>query len=648
MERPHPPPAHPKPIPSVSTKAAANPTASTAEQPVPARASPTPLAELCLQPPAHGSVKQDAPRQIRPGITFEDCLLRDFYSVAIPSFLTAASPASGILWMTSSSTPFPNSFQVSNLLNFHLAPPPFVFRPPRKTTPWPHQLTVPVPTTRVPVHPMSYTTRDASTTPPISAAPPPSPLVTLPPFTPAFDPLHLIPSSSSTDFEFTPTPPAAVSPAPPAPTVPSERAPSEDAGSPGRRSPPLVASPVRIPAVVHAPAPPLHGGMDDVDDFIPGDLPSYEEEDPDADLLWMPEGDMKFAHRVAYAFLNEDAPTANPAPFIRAAIYSAANAAVHYRMFPSSMDTMMLVFDSQMLRDAVVEESPIIHDGGRVTLEKSEEASNSFLSILQCLVAVSATGFPPEHWKERNIPAAFRKLGTVVEINQECLNGNYSSMRVVVKRLQVQHLPDDLRVANPGDVGTTIRIEMLRLRPFFPRPPGPGPHGGPRRVGWLRLLLMDRLLLGRLVEVACQLLLPNPALLPPAPHLAPCSAAARLALSAAAKLARILPPSPSAIPAQCYTSPPPPPRQRRGRTLLADPPKRASARLAAKEPALFVDATSREVQRKALRDGLMGCSKELQRQVTSRKSLKKKKPLGPLDLGRRRAVAVAAATEVSP
>ncbi|XP_004980169.1 uncharacterized protein LOC101786549 [Setaria italica] len=141
---------------------------------------------------------------------------------------------------------------------------------------------------------------------------------------------------------------------------------------------------------------------------------------------------------------------------------------------------------------------------------------------------------------------------------------------------------------------------------------------------------------------------PNPALLPPAPHLAPCSAAARLALSAAAKLARILPPSPSAIPAQCYTSPPPPPRQRRGRTLLADPPKRASARLAAKEPALFVDATSREVQRKALRDGLMGCSKELQRQVTSRKSLKKKKPLGPLDLGRRRAVAVAAATEVSP
>nr|XP_034585280.1 basic proline-rich protein-like [Setaria viridis] len=153
---------------------------------------------------------------------------------------------------------------------------------------------------------------------------------------------------------------------------------------------------------------------------------------------------------------------------------------------------MMLVFDSQMLRDAVVEESPMIHDGGRVTLEKSEEASNRFLTIPQWLVAVSVTGFPPEQWKERNIPVAFRKLGTVVEIDQECLNGDYSSMRVVVERLQVQHLPDDLWVANPGGLGTTIRIEVLRvwrrdeqlnaqgqLRPFFPRPPGPGPHGGP-------------------------------------------------------------------------------------------------------------------------------------------------------------------------
>ncbi|CAN6350660.1 unnamed protein product [Urochloa humidicola] len=120
-----------------------------------------------------------------------------------------------------------------------------------------------------------------------------------------------------------------------------------------------------------------------------------------------------------------------------------------------------------------------------------------------------------------------------------------------------------------------------------------------------------------------------------------------------------LPPPPSPV-----ASPPPPiaaavTRRRRGRTALPPQPKRSSSRLADKEPATFVDSTSRAMQRKALQESLGGCSADLKRQVRTRKLLKKKNPIGALDLGRlakaaglscsdRRSVAVAAATGPVP
>ena len=39
---------------------------------------------------------------------------------------------------------------------------------------------------------------------------------------------------------------------------------------------------------------------------------------------------------------------------------------------------MMLRFASRIARDAVVGLSPIIHDGARLSLERSKETSNSF------------------------------------------------------------------------------------------------------------------------------------------------------------------------------------------------------------------------------------------------------------------------------
>ncbi|CAN6276916.1 unnamed protein product [Urochloa humidicola] len=151
---------------------------------------------------------------------------------------------------------------------------------------------------------------------------------------------------------------------------------------------------------------------------------------------------------------------------------------------------MMLLFDTKAQRDAVVNDQPIIHDGRRLTFERSEETSNRFVAIPEWLIAVSSLDFPLEHWSLSNIPAAFRKLGNVVEIDPACLDGDYPSMRVVIERLHPNPIPDDLWVGNPGGLGTTFRVSVLCqpwrreeqldaqgfLRPFFPRPP-PGPGG---------------------------------------------------------------------------------------------------------------------------------------------------------------------------
>ncbi|CAN6339211.1 unnamed protein product [Urochloa humidicola] len=104
----------------------------------------------------------------------------------------------------------------------------------------------------------------------------------------------------------------------------------------------------------------------------------------------------------------------------------------------------------------------------------------------------------------------------------------------------------------------------------------------------------------------------------------------------------------------CRAAPPP-----LGRKPAPPLPKRNSSCLADKEPATFVDATSKAMQRKAIRESLAACSADLKRQVQTRKLLKKKNPIGALDLGRLakavglscawcRAVAVAAATDRSP
>ncbi|RLN05337.1 hypothetical protein C2845_PM13G18000 [Panicum miliaceum] len=78
---------------------------------------------LCRGPPRVPPASARAPTT-RPGATFQDLLLRDFYCNATPS-----SSSSGSLWLTPSpSSPSLSSFQVINIVNFNLTSPPVFLR----------------------------------------------------------------------------------------------------------------------------------------------------------------------------------------------------------------------------------------------------------------------------------------------------------------------------------------------------------------------------------------------------------------------------------------------------------------------------------------------------------------------------------------
>lgn len=623
--------------------------------------------------------------------------------------------------------------------------------PPRRQTPWPRRPSVPVPVGRYPVHPVPFSPRTSgSRSPPPSSPPPPSPFTLVTDTPVALLPVNVTASSSSAAPElqtpppFTPTAPAPAAtqnPRPPtsplrpasplrpslhrstttphlpslaeihitnSPTRPSSVPAASDNAPVGSRSPPPPAP--AFPGPAHQ----VHGSVPGPVRFVDSASESVEEVDsdgspfrldpqpdlpfPDEDILWMPDGDMERAGRFAYVFLNDAAPTDSPAPFIHAAISSVAFGA-HFRMFPSSRGHMLLRFDSRAARDAVVDMAPFVHDGGRVSLERSEETSNRFVARQDWLVAVTARSFPDEYWTPTGIPAAFRKLGTVVEIDQDCLEDDYSSLRVVVARTRPDRIPDVLHVGNPrGGLGSTFPIEptkiwpraeqldgLGRLRPFFPRPPPRGPAGmrglppfplnHPFRNVGSGPALHGANLGGAhdapfgpahsdgfdgVDQLRSFILVGGPIGPARAPNISELCLIFRrlyrnLPTLPAPPLPTPPPPPPSPVPEDPPPQPPAKARRGRGRKLAAHVhPKRASARLAAKEPKVFVAMADKATRRKALRDELTSCSDALKKQIKGRKILKMRNPLGALDLGRlaraaglscsaRHAVAVAAA-----
>lgn len=100
-------------------------------------------------------------------------------------------------------------------------------------------------------------------------------------------------------------------------------------------------------------------------------------------------------------------------------------------------------------------------------------------------------------------------------------------------------------------------------------------------------------------------------------------------------------------------------RDARGRRPRNNGPKRASSRLAEKNDGAFVAILDKAIKRKAIKGSLEACSDDVRKHVKGRKLLKRKNPLGALDLSHlgkaaglscsdRYAVAVAGASTRAP
>lgn len=90
-------------------------------------------------------------------------------------------------------------------------------------------------------------------------------------------------------------------------------------------------------------------------------------------------------------------------------------------------------------------------------------------------------------------------------------------------------------------------------------------------------------------------------------------------------------PQPQDLPASLAPAPAWVPRGRCPKAMM--PPKHSSPRLAAMETQEFVPMVDKAIQCKALRESLAACSATLKKQVVGRKLLKRKNPMGALDLG---------------
>ncbi|GJN36223.1 hypothetical protein PR202_gb25063 [Eleusine coracana subsp. coracana] len=126
------------------------------------------------------------------------------------------------------------------------------------------------------------------------------------------------------------------------------------------------------------------------DSYTPASPPfsaSSEEVDSDGSLFWtddnphnlvagtwMPQGDMAFASRFAYAFASGQPPQAT-ASFIHDAIL-AVGCRLRFTMFPSSRGDLLVLFDGPNERDYTVPCSPIKHEGAWLHLQRPEDADN--------------------------------------------------------------------------------------------------------------------------------------------------------------------------------------------------------------------------------------------------------------------------------
>ncbi|KAG2591410.1 hypothetical protein PVAP13_5NG479886 [Panicum virgatum] len=557
---------------------------------------------------------------------------------------------------------------------------------------------VPNPGQRAPVHDVPFSPRPTT-------SPPPPPTTAPPPPTPdhpgsdsaAFDPLRMISSSSTAapDFELPrglaaavgslqhgttfprkAVPGGSASPAPTAngtpptcgaavfpravdlhvvspcgkellePVFHTPSAPS----SPGRRSPPSSASPVRAASTspassggVGAPSSESDSASDSEVTVECGDIDT-DPEDPaywDGRIhsldVWLPQGHEDVAARLAFAYVTPAEAGASVALFLRAALASVAPT-VPVELLPSSRGAMLLRFTSAADREAVRELSPFTHAGATLELERPQETSNRFFREPEWLAYLAVVDYPPEHWVVDHITRSVSGFAKVVEIDPACLSGyDFSPLRLVVAVHNRLDIPSELYVdAARGNLGGSI-AQILPIRiwprqqqlnhagehiPFFGPPPpnAPGPNHPaepfpPTSPAHLASHAANLLQLTAILS-ACKRAVQSP-----------------VANRSDEEAPDAPPTSPTAQPASGTR---PVRRSRRPRVgLLLSAPKapRQSSRLAEKAAGRFVDSTDKAVQLKALQNALVPCSTKLKQTVEKKNLLKRSKlPISAADL----------------
>ncbi|GJM98521.1 hypothetical protein PR202_ga15544 [Eleusine coracana subsp. coracana] len=261
--------------------------------------------------------------------------------------------------------------------------------------------------------------------------------------------------------------------------------------------------------------------------------------------------------------------------------------------------------------ELVVDASPIQFGGCTVDLERSADTDNRYRREPRSMVHLAVSDYPLEHWSRDDIHAAFQLAGNVTEIAPANLAGyDFSSLRVILAVHEVAEVPSELWLTSPGGAGAIAQVEVLGswdyalqfdedgfYIPFFQPPPSPAPMGGgpptytppnipprspapPARRDAANQYHHPP---NPYTQVAAAIQISSPLNLFPLPRLPPFP----IIITDPAD-----DPAPVEIVAVVAKARP---VSRRARRALAAPSQH-SERLAVKEPAKFVDMTSRAVQ----------------------------------------------------
>lgn len=395
---------------------------------------------------------------------------------------------------------------------------------PREQTPHPRgrRPTIPVPATRVPLTAVPFSPR-SSPPPSTTPTPPPTPL-NLPPFTTAFDPLHMLASSSAgpsvgQQVQRRPSTAASdddgpfflgdlfrepvdtgkkVARAPPRPTcnIPKARdirmvgstsprghsRPGSPAvptrGHPMPASPPRAAAPLARDAATAGPADSVAGSDPDAGEGAPEGsdrTPSEHNEDEDASVdsdegpdyveTWVNEGNWERAARYAYVEVEPADVVANPAPLLHAAFLAAAPD-LRFQILPSAHGVALLHFGCPAARELALLIEPLYIRGVTFRLRRLEETDDRFVRESEWLADVVCWNYPEEHWDADKIREVYFCVGQVMEIDYFCIPGFERSYLRFVIAVHAPRIPSRIAVHPPSGRGILLGQEGVA---FWPR-----------------------------------------------------------------------------------------------------------------------------------------------------------------------------------